>query len=99
MTTAQRNTDTWNDSQDDGGDDTGKLLQMIRDLADATQWYTSFYNDVTNTTPEYFENCGDLNAVLYLHAEAQAAHERARALLEEYTPAPETEPDYSELPL
>lgn len=57
------------------------LLALIRDMSDAISWYTSFYHDVQNTTPEYFELCGDANAAQYLYTEAQAIQERARVLL------------------
>ena len=64
--------------------ETIRLLNMINELADVASWYQSFHNDVTNTTPEYFELCGDLNAVQYLRSEAEMTYERARALLTEY---------------
>ena len=64
-----RNLDTWNDSQE-GGDSTAELLAIIREMEEALGWYTSFYHDVQQTAPEYFERCADLNAAQYLYTEA-----------------------------
>lgn len=61
-----------------------RLLNMINELADVASWYQSLHNDVAATTPEYFGLCADPNAVQYLRSEAEAIHDRARALLSEY---------------
>lgn len=57
------------------------LLELISEMDEALGWFTSFYNDVQNTTPEYFELCGDIGALMYLRSEAQAIQARARAIL------------------
>lgn len=53
-----------------------KAVILISEASDALGWLQSFYNDVSNTAPEYFERCGDLNAVTYLMNEAAAIRER-----------------------
>jgi hypothetical protein len=64
-----------------------ELLAMVVELADVAQWYTSFYHDVQNTTPEYFEFCGDLSATEYLYRETQSVRERVAALIARYDEA------------
>lgn len=68
--------------------DRSQLLSVIADLADVPSWFQSFYNDVAATTPEYFELCGDLNALMWLLSEAQTIRERANALLGRAAAAP-----------
>lgn len=62
-----------------------KLRSLLDEARNAIGWYVSFSYDVAATAPEYFENCGDLNACMYLLNEAQVIQEQIDLVLDQRT--------------